>query len=134
MSQHEVAKTRCLKRVRESEARGRVAPLSELDEQMFQPGKIPAKERRDERPQVRLVDQQADAADAITALGQEREPQPFFAFHRQPARLCQNGRGAGLAAYACAVIASDSSVIPTRFTSRAAFCKACLGRSACASI
>ena len=54
---------------------------------MFQPGEIPIKECHDERPQVQLVDEQADSVDAITALGQEREPQPFFAFHCQPARL-----------------------------------------------
>jgi hypothetical protein len=85
--QYEVAKTRCPKCVGEFEARGRDGPLSELDEQIFQPGKISAKERRDEQPLVRLVDEQADAADAITALRQEREPQAFFAFYRQPVRL-----------------------------------------------
>ena len=72
--QHEMAKARRSERVGECEARGRVALLPELDGQMFQRGERPVQERRDEFPQVRLVDEQVDAADAIAALGQEREP------------------------------------------------------------
>jgi hypothetical protein len=81
VSQHEVAKTWHPKCIGEFEAQGCTAPLLELDKQIFQPGKGPTKECRDECLQVRLVDQQASATDMITVLGQECELQPFFAFH-----------------------------------------------------